>query len=208
MKYYMMSRKKAPGCPVGRLDATLYDKHYDDWGSVEHGYLPWYANSVRRRPHEKLPSGLVLVGRSKKYLFGVRQLIGDIYILSDSFFKACQQANVVLVDAEPVEFKVSEGSALNPLSYYAGLFESFSSKDVLEPASVVERDKYGRVKSFERLVISEGARAPVFKIKDFNSYVDTLFCNEEFRRRAEEQKIQGVEFLPLDEYGSASLDTI
>ncbi|MBC3476007.1 MULTISPECIES: hypothetical protein [Pseudomonas] len=208
MKYYMLSRKKEPACPMGMLDATLYDKVYDDWGSVAHGYFPWYANAGRPNLHEKLPSGLILVGRSKKYLFGARQLIRDLYVFSSNFVSACRQANASFFDFEPVDFKVSNGSEVNPLGYYVGVFESYAIEEVVDPQSVLQVDEFDQVESFSKLVIREGFSAALFRIKDFNPEVSTLFCNEIFMQKAMDNHVQGIEFLSLDECDSSSLDTI
>lgn len=208
MNYYMLSCKKEPACPVGKLDAVLYDKAYGNWSGIEYGYFPWYSNSVRRQPHEKLPAGLVLVGQSKKYLFGVRRLIRDLYVLSDNFKKACELTNVNFIDVEAVDFRVSAGAHANPVSYCVGMFESYSSERALDASSIVERDEFNKIISFSRLVISDNVSSPLFKIQGLRPKIDTLFCSEEFKIRCVELNVRGIDFLPLSTSMSSALDSV
>ncbi|WP_200626171.1 hypothetical protein [Pseudomonas sp. LAM2023] len=208
MKYYMMSCRKEPGCPVGLLDVVLFDKSYDDWDSVEYGYFPWYANSVRRRPHEKLPEGLIMVGRSKKYIFGVRQITRDFYAMSSDFYKACLSSGVDFSDIEKVDFKVSGGGEVNPVSYYVGMFDSYDIDSIVSSDASLSFDEFGKVVAFSQLDFNDGPFAPVFKIKGLRAQVDTLFCNEDFVRAALDNNVRGVDFLALDEFGSAALESI
>ena len=39
MKYYVLSQRADPGCPIGMLNGALYDKYYQDTTSVGVGYF-------------------------------------------------------------------------------------------------------------------------------------------------------------------------
>lgn len=204
MKLYMMSQKKDSGCPLGLLDATLYDKIYENWGEVEYGAFPWYANSARHHPHEKMPEGMVLVGAGKKYCFGARRLINDLYAISDSFYNACEKSGVVFQDVVRVSFKVGGGRRENPGAYHVAVFKSYAIEEVIKGSLGLVRDEYNMVESFGKLELNDVENA-VFKISGLSPYINTLFCSEEFKNKAEEVKVLGVDFYPIEEWGSEKI---
>ncbi|MFF7108623.1 hypothetical protein [Pseudomonas sichuanensis] len=196
MKHYVISQKKDAGSQLGLLDAALFDKAYETWDEVRYGYFPWYANSTRKRPHEKMPAGMVLVGKSKKYYFGARRLARGLYAINGKFYLACLEAGVKFVDVEKVNF-IIDGGAENPVSYYAAVFESYPCDEVIESASNMTCDEYGSVESFERFKLRSPDSA-VFRIGGLSPYIDTLYCTEDFKIIAERHGVLGVEFISLD----------
>lgn len=204
MKFYMMSQKKDFGSPLGLLDAALYDKFYENWRGVNHGDFPWYSNSAMHRAHEKMPEGMVLVGGGKKYCFGARRLINNLYAISDDFYNACLEVGVDFLDAVRVSFKVDGGRSENLISYHAAVFKSYAVEKVVDGSSVLVRDEYDLVESFSRLKLNDVGNA-VFKIAGFSPYINTLFCTEDFKNKAEEAKILGVEFYSMEEWGAEKI---
>ena len=78
MKYYVLSQRADPGCPIGMLNGALYDKYYQDTTSVGVGYFPWYANPSRGKGHEKFPDGVVFITQDDRYNFDVHADLGFI----------------------------------------------------------------------------------------------------------------------------------
>lgn len=196
MKFYVISQKKDAGSHLGLLDAALFDKAYENWDEVQYGYFPWYANATRIVPHEKMPTGMVLVGKSKKYYFGARSLARGLYAINAKFYLACLEAEVKFVDVEKVNFIVG-GGAENLVSYYAAVFKSYPCDEVIESTSSVTCDEYGWIESFERLELKSPGGA-VFRIGGLSPYIDTLYCTDGFKKIAERHGVLGVEFISLD----------
>ncbi|MDH0729910.1 hypothetical protein N5F23_19370 [Pseudomonas sichuanensis] len=200
MKHYVIRQKKDAGSHLGLLDAALFDKAYENWDEVQYGYFPWYANATGTVPHEKMPSGMVLVGESKKYYFGARSLARGLYAINAKFYLACLEAGVKFVDVEKVKFIV-DGGAENPVSYYAAVFKSYPCDEVIESTSKMTCDEYGWIESFERLELRSTDSA-LFRIGGLSPYIDTLYCTEDFKEIAERHGVLGVEFISLDESDS------
>lgn len=203
MKFYAISQKKDAGSHIGLLDAALFDKVYENWDEVQYGYFPWYSNATRMRPHEKMPAGMVLVGKSKKYYFGARGLARGLYAINEKFYTACVDAGVSFVDVEKVSVIV-KGGADNPVSYYAAVFKSYPRDEVIRQTSKTTCNEYGRIEAFECLALQTPDNA-VFRIAGLSAYIDTLYCTEDFKMSAERLGVLGIEFIPLDSSDSRGI---
>ncbi|AGZ36995.1 hypothetical protein VXM67_22570 [Pseudomonas sp. Rh2] len=204
MNFYAISQKKDVGSHLGLLDAALYDKIYENWGEVEYGYFPWYKNAPVNGGHEKMPAGMVLVGESKKYYFGARSLAEGLYAINEKFYAACVETGVHFIDVVKVDCKVNGGRTDNPIGYYAAVFKSYSPDDVIDLSSKIIGDEYGRMQSFESLMLKKKDSA-VFRIDRFSPYIDTLYCTEDFKEKAEALGVLGVEFISLKESDSKGI---
>ncbi|MFJ4347217.1 hypothetical protein [Pseudomonas sp. NPDC089401] len=204
MKFYMMIQEKQPGCGLGYFDVVLYDKHYEDWCAVQHGYFPWYANATKQGPRQKLPNGMVLVGKSKKYTVAVRQIARNLYAINRQFFQACEETGVAFLDLEPVDFKAQGGAIDNPLSYHAASFMKYPTATVVVEGSKLTIGEYGRIEGFSELQLNDVGNA-VFRIEGFSASIDTLFCTEDFKVRAEALKVRGIAFVSLEGNDSDAL---
>lgn len=203
---YLMLQKSGPGCPAGELDAILYDKFYADPRAVEYGRFPWYSNAVRMRPHEKFPSGLVLIGKSSRYKFAARSIARDLYVVSRGFFEVCKELDVKLGDAVEIDVRNASGEMAVDEECFLVTFESYLAKDIVLPESKIAEGKYGRIEAFTSLVIDMQKVSHVFRVLGLSARFSTLFCSEAFKEKADRAELKGIEFIPL--FGSCSEDVV
>ena len=207
MNFYMICQKRDPDCPIGLIDAALYDKPYEDWVSVKYGLFPWYANATKKNGHTKLPKGMVLVGKSKKYIVAARSLTHNLYAINSQFYQACLEASVWFLDVELVACRAQAGRVNNEVNYYVASFMKYSAKDVVSESSVLMSGEYGMIDNFTNLKF-ENIESSVFKLDWMSPSIDTLFCDESFRDKAENLQVLGIDFLPLDKVDPYSLVTV
>lgn len=196
MKYYALSQKKAPGCPIGMLGGALYDKYYPDVKAIEVGYFPWYANPSRGKAHEKFPPGLVFISKDGGYNFDIRGDLNFYYIISDKFKSLISRFEVEAVDVTPISICSQAGEKISEKHYYAAVFQSFSPEMVSDDGeSQFVRGKFGGISRIKRLVVREDFSCHIFKLNDMEGSSNTLICSEQFRDAAMEIGIEGVDFL-------------
>ncbi|WP_431824466.1 hypothetical protein [Burkholderia sp. F1] len=196
VKYYALSRKNAPGCPIGMLNGALYDKYYPDTQAVEAGYFPWYANPSKGRAHEKFPSGLVFITQDTGYDFDARGDLGFYYLVSEKFNNLVSQFGVSIVDASPVAICSPAGEAIAGNCYHAAVFQDFPPETVAnQHESQFVRGKFGGVSRIRKLVVNEGFSSHLFKVTGMEGSSNTLICSEVFRDAAIESGVKGIEFL-------------
>jgi hypothetical protein len=203
----MLSQKKDVGCPVGKLNAALYDRFYDDAKSMDHGTFPWYANTALGRPHEKLPEGLVLIAGVKKIEFSVRQLYDRLYVASEAFVEVCRELGVKVLDCVKVDVVSSLNKSIVSSQYYVVVLEVADYDALVMSASEVSEGVRGWINGFDRLDI-QGRAPDLFKLDRPHPRIATLFCSAEFRRRLDGKGLKGVEFLSLSKCSSLDLEAI
>lgn len=80
----------------------------------------------------------------------------------------------------------------------------YPAEEIVSDCSVLVRGEYDMIESFANLKFKNVENA-VFKIDWVSPAIDTLFCNEIFKRKAEHLKVLGVEFISLDGNGSEQI---
>ncbi|MEN8640360.1 Imm43 family immunity protein [Pseudomonas sichuanensis] len=207
MAFFMLSQKKEVGCPVGLLSAALYDRFYENAKSLDHGAFPWYANAALGKPHEVLPSGLVLIANAKKYDFTIRALYDRLYVASEGFVKVCRELGVTMLDCQKIDVVSGLNKGIVASQYYVVVFESSDYGDLVLPSSQVAIGVRDWVTGFERLNIKEDA-PDLFKLNKLHPGISTLFCSSDFKAKLVEVGVRGVEILPLPETSSQELEAI
>lgn len=207
MAFFMLSQKKDVGCPVGLLNAALYDHFYENAKSLDHGAFPWYSNAALGKPHEALPSGLILIANAKKYDFAIRALYDRLYVASEGFVEACRELGVAMLDCQKVDVVSGLNKSIVSSQYYVVVFDSFDYGDLVLPSSQVIIGGRDWVTGFEQLEIKEDA-PDLFKLNKLHPGVSTLFCSSVFKAKLVEVGVRGVEILPLPETSSQELEAI
>ncbi|MDF3086581.1 imm11 family protein [Burkholderia sola] len=198
MKYYVLSQRAAPGCPVGMLNGALYDKYYQDSTNVDVGYFPWYANPSRGKAHEKFPDGVVFITKDGRYDFDVRGDLGFYYLMSDRFCTVVSELNVPMVDVVPIEILSLAGEPASRAGYCVGIFPSFQPEDVGSGESKFVNGKFGGIARIRKLVVSDDFACHIFKLSGMEGSSNSLLCSEDFRDEALRRGIKGVEFLDVE----------
>ncbi|EMN5132433.1 hypothetical protein RVV79_005599 [Burkholderia contaminans] len=198
MKYYVLSQRADPGCPIGMLNGALYDKYYQDTTSVGVGYFPWYANPSRGKAHEKFPDGVVFITKDDRYDFDVRADLGFHYLMSERFGAVVSELNVPMVDVAPVRILSLEGTPASGDGYCVAIFPSFRPEEVDGGESKFVDGKFGGIARIRKLVVSEDFACPIFKLIGMEGSSNALICSEEFRHEAIRRGIKGVEFLDAE----------
>lgn len=193
MEYFVLSQKEESGCPVGFLQAELYDKFYSDTKGVEHGFFSWYAEKIHYKRHTPYPEGMVLISKDKLYDFDIRS-ISRFYIVSDELMSVCSEMDVAVADSVPIKVVSKVGENISSRNYNSVLFEELDARSQTDPASTfIEED--GLIFRFKKLVLPSNFNRNLFKFKGLISGSNTLICSSEFKKLAE--GIKGVNFTPL-----------
>ncbi|WP_143331058.1 hypothetical protein [Burkholderia aenigmatica] len=198
MKYYVLSQRSAPGCPVGMLNGALYDRYYPDARRVEVGYFPWYANPSRRKAHEPFPDGVVFITEEARCDFDVRSDLGFYYLISERFGATLSALSVPMVDVAPVEILSLAGERVSGSGYCVSIFPSFQPEEVDAGESSFVTGKFGGIERIRKLVVSSDFSCPVFKLAGMVGSSNSLICSGDFRDEAIRRGIEGVEFLDVE----------
>lgn len=203
MKFYVMSQRRAPGCPVGWVEAFIVDKghphlcdHY--YADNETCKRPLWAG---RRAGVYAPlfrPGMIAVDWDPRWRFDIRGMGHGVYLASDRFMEVSRNAGAGFVDQSPLTVRSKRGVDLLQFSYNAVIFKELDVLDVAAPESLLVRDrKYGDIHRVKKLVVRDGFVEPIFRFKGMDGSSHTLICSEEFRQAAGEG-LKGVEFIDID----------
>ncbi|MDF9619098.1 hypothetical protein P5705_15735 [Pseudomonas entomophila] len=203
----MLSQKKDIGCPVGKLNAALYDRFYDNAKSMDHGIFPWYANAALGRPHEKLPEGLVLIASVKKIEFSVRMLYDRLYAASEEFLEVCRELGVQMLDCVKIDVVSSLNKSIVSSQYYVVVFDVADYDALVMSSSEVSEGMRGWINDFDQLDIRDSA-PDLFRLNRLHPRIATLFCSDEFKRKLDGKGLKGIELLPLSKFSSQDLEAI
>lgn len=203
MKFFVLTQKKAPGCPLGMLDGALYDRFYDSskLKSVDHGAFNWYAGSGYKdgvQTFAPFPDGLVWITKERGYEFDIRAMGSNFYIVSARFVEVAEAANVSFESHKPIEVRDRQGGEATQTKYYAARFVYRDRSEVLDESQSSLFGEDGVLK-IRRLTIRQDVSEPAFRIKDLFPSYDGVFCSDAFRQHADRLGgLRGTGFEPLD----------
>lgn len=202
MKFYAMSQLKAPGCPIGGVEAFIVDKghphvcdHY--YADRERCFRPSWND---RRDGEYGPvfkPGMIAVDWDPRWRFDVREANAGVYFASERFMEISRSAGVGFVDQAPLRTRSKRGVDLVQFNYSAVIIKEIDVLEVAAPDSLLIRNEYDRIHRVKRLVLKEGFLEPIFRFKGMHGSSRTLICSEEFRLAAS-VCLKGVEFIDID----------
>ena len=199
MKFYVIAQKKERGCPMGLLNAVLYDHCPEDPSSIEHGLAyPWYSD-----PHElrQYPEEMCLVTKEKLIDFSIRS-ISLTQFLDRGFLDSLLDFKASLKDFKAIDVMSHKTKErIVDKEYFASMFaEDF----FLEPSEVVDEKLSSIVsasfglRAIKKISLKGSVDRHVFAINGIDARQSTIFCSEEFVQKARERKTKGIEFVPLD----------
>ena len=100
MKFYAITQKKEHGCPIGLLNAVLYDHCPEDSTVIEHGIVyPWYSDP---KGLNEFPEGMCLVAKEKLIDFSIRSISSNQF-LDQYFLEALTEFNAPLKDFKGID---------------------------------------------------------------------------------------------------------
>lgn len=193
--HYALSQEKSSGCPVGKLNAALYDKLYEHPEKVKHGFFPWYEENNFRQPKHRLPEGIVLIGKDPDYRFGIRNIFKSIYAIDEKFLKTCQEAKVDFHDIQPMATVDRNGTSISKTAYYAVVFKCIEDITEITGENLIKNDLL-HIESFRSINFSEKITDNLFRFSKLSPPVSTLFCTDSFMRLALINEVEGIRFLP------------
>lgn len=196
MKYYALSQVKEPGCPLGDINADLFDKYYPDTKNIHFGLFPWYAKIGTIEPPPPLPEGLVLISNDKSYDFDIRSVSKYFYVASEHFISTCKSLSVKLEDYKKIEIVSKTGLPISKNTYYAATFEKLDINLVADKTSQLIED-HGRVFRIKSINIKEELDYHLFKFSGLVGGSDTLICSQSFKD-ALNSRLKGAEFIPIE----------
>jgi hypothetical protein len=201
MKHFALAQKKDVDCPVGMLNAVLYDKFYDGKviDRVEYGNFNWYSGSGYKngvQTYMPFPDGLVLIAKDKTYDFDIRGDSGKFYIVSESFVELANSLNCEFDGCNRIEVRGRSGETLTPKKYWVVRFKYYNFADVVDLSASAFGGEPGLIK-IKKLTIKKEFSASLFRIKDLSSSNDAVFCSEQFHERVVQLRFKGVDFMDL-----------
>lgn len=202
-EFFVLTQKKAPGCPIGMLDGALYDRFYDSstLKSVDHGAFNWYAGSGYKdgfQTFAPFPDGLVLITKDRGYEFDIRAMGSNFYIVSSTFIQVANAANVTFESCKPIKMLDRQGNEATTTKYHAARLVYRGRSEVLDEArsSLFGEDGILKIK---QLRIREDVSEAAFRIKGLYPSYDGIFCSDLFRQRADHAGgLRGVGFEDLE----------
>ena len=207
MKYFGMSQKLEPGCPVGLLSMALYDKYYDEQNAknIDHGMFPWYANPALGRPHQRFPAGLCLIVKEATPIeFDIRGDSKFFHIVSEKLIDLMKSLDSDLDDAASIDVRDPKGVPASSKQYSVALFRRVELPQALDmnQSELFPRRRGLAVDRIKRFHFRSDFVCHIFQLKGMAPGHDTVYCSEEFVRLAHKEGLKGVDFLPTE--GSAS----
>lgn len=202
MKHYALAQKKDRGCPIGMLNAALYDRFYDrsEIDKVEYGNFNWYSGSGYKngvQTYEPFPDGLVLISKDKLYDFDIRSDSGKFYIASESFIDLARSLGCEFDGCNKIEVRSRDGSSIAEKRYFVVRFKYCEFSDVVDQGNSAFGGEPKLIK-LKKLTIRPEVSAALFRIKNLSSSNDAVFCSERFQEGAVQRGFKGVDFIDLD----------
>ncbi|NWD83073.1 hypothetical protein HX891_22055 [Pseudomonas reactans] len=202
--HYALSQEQKPGCPIGMLDAALYDKFYEHPEKIKYGFFPWYSENNFRHPKHKLPEGITLIGKGSDYRFGARNLFKSIYAIDEKFLKTCQEAKVNFHDIQPMATVDKYGTSISKSAYYAVVFKCSEEIAGISGEGII-KNELGHIEHFESIIFSKDITENLFRFNKIAPPTSTLFCTENFMKLALINEVEGIKFLPAASSSSSKI---
>ncbi|MCR6476086.1 hypothetical protein NU688_07955 [Variovorax sp. ZS18.2.2] len=199
MKFFAMTQKKERGCPIGYLNAILYDHCPEHPESVQHGLVyPWYAD---KRNLNEFPDGMCLVVKEKLIDFSIRSDATHQYIQED-FLRLLERFGAPIKDFKRISVvSNAQKSEITEKRYFASIFApDFYLDESLAidfASSVIEKDECDFI-ALRKLKIKNNVGRDVFGIQNLDSKHDTIICSEKFVVAAKKEGFKGVDFIDLN----------
>lgn len=200
MTYYILTRKKEPGCPLGMLNGILHDRFFADAHTSDYGDNPWYADPSTGRPHRPFPQGLVFITEEKKYTFDLRSDSKFFYLASTALVDACRGLNVRFEDLQRVEVMSRQGAQVSDKKYWVCRFQPFPVSEVIDPAASAVESSDGVHTRIARLRIRDGFDQDLFKLSLLPPEIDALFCSDRFYELAQRERFKGIAFTDVEKF--------
>lgn len=199
MQYFAVTQKKDRGCPIGLLNAVLYDHCPENPAAIEHGTAyPWYSDP---RGLEEYPEGMCLVAKEKSIDFSIRSISSN-QLLDQNFLQSLIEFESPFVHFNEISV-VSHASKRSIVQkrYFVSRFSDefyFDLSDIANDAgSSVKIGKFG-LSVLEKLSIRSSFFRHVFGIKSLDPRVDTIFCSERFYESARRKGVKGIDFAHVE----------
>lgn len=205
MQHFMLMQKKEAGCPIGLLNMAMYDKSYRDFGSVKHGFLPWYAEHKWTGPATPLPGGLIVASKVRRPRFGVRNLFKTIYLADQDFWDSSLEAGAVFNDVQRIDLVTSSNGVPHADQGYRAIVPKILGIDALGPDSRHSPMQSSLIETYTRLSISKDVAEPLFMINGLAPMFTGLICSTPMKNCLQARRIRGVDFCPLSELSSSSI---
>lgn len=199
MHFFAITQRKERGCPIGLLNAVLYDHCPENPAAIEHGTAyPWYFDPRRL---EKYPEGMCLVAKEKSMDFSIRSISSN-QILDQNFLELLIEFKAPLKDVKAIDV-VSHASkqSIVQKKYFVSQFSAefyFKLSDVAnEAGSSVKVGNLG-FRVLERLSIRASFDRHVFAIEGLDPRIGTIVCSEEFHAAAKKKGVKGIDFVGIE----------
>lgn len=196
MKYYVLSQKEDFGCPLGMLDAALYDRFYTDPTIVDYGFFSWYTRKCEMKRGQVFPRDGVLFCRDDYYDFDIRGISRFFYVVSDAFLELCNELNVGILECAKIKVLSISGEEISSKKYNAVIFDELDAKKDSDPSSTFLKRESGRPFRIRKLVLPAQWDLDLFKYGRLISGSNSLICSERFMELAREFK--GINYTPLN----------
>ena len=200
MKFYYLTISHNIPCRVGFYNNYLLPEEFlpsfqlNDF-KVEYGSLPWYAGITRKRKKIILPDNLILVSNLREYDYPVRSLSEYTYIITEEFMRCLDGMKTNILQIKPVKYM--NGKTRNIISnraYYAMTTDKLEQEDVVNLKECEYEQVYG-VDELLKMSILENCDYDLFDIKHETKF--SLIVSEKFRQKANDLKLEYLEFLPV-----------
>lgn len=199
MKFYAITQKKDRGCPIGLLNAVLYDHCPEDPTAIEHGIAyPWYSDP---KGLKEFPEGMCLVAKEKLIDFSIRSINSNQF-LDQYFLESLIEFNTPLKNFKKIDVvSYFDKKRIAKKQYFASQFaDDFYCKlsEVAdEGESSVKNGKYG-LTILEKLSIRKSFDRHVFGVENLDPRISTIFCSENFMDLAKKRGAKGIDFVPVE----------
>jgi hypothetical protein len=201
MKFYVLTRKEEPGCPLGMLSGILHSHFFLNAHKSNYGDQPWYSNPSSGRPHEPFPDGLSFVTTDKSYAFDIRSDSEFFYLASDAFITLCDQLVVRVEDKKPVDVLSRQGKPVSGKKYWVCRFHPVAVPDAIDSGhSILEPEEGSHQMRIRKLRIRDDFKQDLFKLSPLAVDIDTLFCSERFREAAQRLSFRGITFTDIEAF--------
>jgi hypothetical protein len=200
MLYYRLSQKEERGCPVGGLNAVLYDKYYTrkEAAHIEYGRFPWYAKI--RNPEFKitLPEGMVCIAKDRLWNFDIRACY--FFIVSDEFMGLLKEFSVPMESFVPITVCSQDGKSISKKNYNAVIFPKVDIFDIMDrkKSHIKIDEEDGSIRYIRELVLRPDLSQHLFvPMLHLDPGYRTPICSEQFYQAAMDMDIKGVNFTPM-----------
>lgn len=200
MKFYILSQKQEPGCPLGMLGGILRAGFAPDAHKTEYGRQPWYADPSGGRPHRPFPDGLVFITKDKHYGFDLRSDSKFFYLASNELIEACDGLDVRFEDRQRIEVVSRQGKPVADKQYWVCRFQPVTLADAVDAAGSMLESSDGVHTQIRRLRIRTDFPQDLFKLARLDPAIDAMFCSQRFYDRALTLGLRGITFSDVETF--------